>query len=119
MSVRKLLWLRALHQSGKCFADSALAARDAFVQVCLMGQRADDQRGPPTVQQAAKVCLFDVQSVTRRCNPEGFAKTVEAMVQCRVCTGASAECVSSVSMGRAFACKCLELLLCQVIGTPS
>ena len=53
--VRKLLWLRALEQHGRAFADSALAVRDTFVQVCLIGQQADATAGPPDMQQSAQV----------------------------------------------------------------
>ena len=53
--VRKLLWLRALEQHGRAFADSALAVRDTFVQICLIGQQADATAGPPDMQQSAQV----------------------------------------------------------------
>ena len=55
--VRKLLWLRALCKLGVQYADAALAIRDTFVQVCLIGCTADHQPGPPTVQQAAQVSM--------------------------------------------------------------
>lgn len=55
--VRKLLWQRAVLLSGQEWADSALAARDNFVQVCLLGQRPGSHAGPPSVEQAAQVCI--------------------------------------------------------------
>lgn len=55
--VRKLLWQRAVLLSGQERGDSALAARDNFVQVCLLGQRPGSHAGPPSVEQAAQVCI--------------------------------------------------------------
>lgn len=54
--LRKLLWLRALHQFGRALADSALADRDNFVQVCLLRQSPGSSQGPSSVEQAAQVC---------------------------------------------------------------
>ena len=56
--LRKLLWLRALLQFGQPLADSVLADRDNFVQVCLLGQRPGNCPGPPSVEQAAQVCTI-------------------------------------------------------------
>ena len=63
--LRKLLWLRALHLLGRSWADSALADRDNFVQVCLLGQSPGKQAGvtgPPSVQQAAQVCILHLHT---------------------------------------------------------
>lgn len=57
LCVRKLLWQRAVLLSGQERADSALAERDNFVQVCLLGQRPGSHAGPPSVEQAAQVCI--------------------------------------------------------------
>lgn len=54
--VRKLLWLRMLNKQGADDANMALAARDNFVQVCLMGQRPDGKPGVPSVELAQEVC---------------------------------------------------------------
>lgn len=54
--VRKLLWLRMLNKQGADDANMALAARDTFVQVCLMGQRPDGKPGVPSVELAQEVC---------------------------------------------------------------
>ena len=54
--VRKLLWLRVMKQQGADDANMALAARDTFVQVCLMGQRPDGKPGVPSVELAQEVC---------------------------------------------------------------
>ena len=59
--LRKVLWLRALNEGGQALADAALADRDTFVQVCLLGQRPGCQAGlsePPSVQQATQVRIL-------------------------------------------------------------
>lgn len=53
--VRKLLWLRMLNKQGADDANMALAARDTFVQVCLMGRRPDGKPGVPSVELAQEV----------------------------------------------------------------
>ena len=54
--VRKLLWLRMMNKQGADDANMALAARDTFVQVCLMGQCPDGKPGVPSVELAQEVC---------------------------------------------------------------
>ena len=54
-NVRKSLWLRAYHKAGWVYAKKALAVRDAFVQVCLIGQRSDGQDGLPDMAASAQV----------------------------------------------------------------
>lgn len=67
--LRKLLWVRALLRLGHQLADSALADRDNFVQVCLLGQSPASQAGvtgPPSVQQAAQVCILHLHLHTHQ-----------------------------------------------------
>ena len=40
---------------GEKFANGAVAIRDTFVQMCMMGQRTDNQGGPPDMQQSYQV----------------------------------------------------------------
>ena len=63
--LRKLLWLRALFRFGRLLADSALADRDNFVQMCLLGQGQGNCPGPPSVEQAAQVNTLQ----TSACHP--------------------------------------------------
>ncbi len=56
--IRNMLWLRARDVKGRAFASTALAVRDTFVQVCLMGRRTDAEVGLPNMQQSAQVQLI-------------------------------------------------------------
>ena len=52
---RASLWKRALNKGGEESAIKALAARDAFVQMCLMAQQPNCGSGIPSVQQMNEV----------------------------------------------------------------
>lgn len=51
-----LLWLRQYRKGGQDAANMALAVHDAFVQVCLMGNRLDGKPGVPAAEDAMQVC---------------------------------------------------------------
>lgn len=56
LAARKLLWLRRNNRLGAHEANMALAVRDAFVQVCLVGQCLGGKPGVPSVEDARQVC---------------------------------------------------------------
>lgn len=43
------------HKQGRDDANLALAQRDAFVSICLLGQRPDGEPGAPEVKDARQV----------------------------------------------------------------
>ena len=54
-NVRRALWLRAYDKAGRADADKALAIRDRFVQVCLMGQSTERPGAPADIAMSAQV----------------------------------------------------------------